>query len=510
MAISAVLKKTIINSVACGDAALAEVLTRQYCIIEAIAQAELEPTCRPDLQVTQTQLGLVEFAMSHARNLIDTTEAFHTSEGKRENHLQGWRTSDGTTKGQSTSKFKARGDSFTNFTRTGEAHDKGFSAARGQSDGRAKDQRSDRGRRRSGTTSAGFDEMNELMVGSGAGNSCFRTESDSKSKVASGPGATLATGTAIDPVAAVQLATGIIFDNDNTFVDIDDIEVQPKLGGLGGFAVDGIDPIVNLPVSAICPTALATVTLGEVAPLLDDFSCIVHPNSGESKRYSTNLSYSWTASLSGTIGPATIEVSVGGGWTARVNEGDSFRFNGVCSNSYGRKLSESSSKIFYAEHSGTETNSEDRARAQSKTTHDMNQLGQHERHSAHALHAVTKGQMRSCDESHSGNRRRSHGEGQGSDASQTFTQAHKERHGSFKDKSTGRTTIRYWNQIFKQLADLYKTLTEQVRNEREVSSHSMPTSMTCGSPATKRNTRTYDRDIPKRYSRVLPGGYYYG
>lgn len=429
--ISDSLKDILVASVACGDTALEGMLRDNFDTIACISG--VEACFKPNILLVRLQVGLTDYALDAARNLID--EFSSRGNGAGESHFRGssYRDSEAQKQSQGTSFFKSRGNSFNNFTRTSESHESSFSTSRAQADGQFRNDGTDASYRQQNSTVVSFDDADVKGVGRGDGTSTYNSTRTSSASTRTSPNPSIPT---IAPIPTPKLIFNI------------------ALPGAGIKYVAG-----NLfnPLPPVCGPSNADP---DQAPT----SC------GAGLRPSVGAGFKsvWTgnATTNVTIPIPFVGVAhLGFNFSLMETESEHFRVQHVCSSGHSTVNAASTSNIQYQQQDDMVSNGETHLSGVGRDTHNIVRAGTSTRTSTSKLHAESTGRMDSCGESHSFSTRQAHGEAQNTGQSTSRSEGHSESENQFINRSKTISTSRYFNQIFKQLRQLRDILWTRLLSE---------------------------------------------
>lgn len=422
-AISETLRSMLISSVACGDEKLALLISESFPVIECMSR--LSGCMTPDIQLIQLQVGLADFALDAARGFVDQVKVRGTGAG--ETHFRGTSYRDSTAKRQSqgTSFFKSRANSANNFARTSASRESSFSTARSQADGQFTNTGHDRSRRQQNAETVSFDKAKVVGEGEGQGQSTYLSTRTSRARSQTKPNPDF-TPIIPTPIAMTETFQGATIAT-NRYVGV----------------------FTTAPTKPTCDPA-------DLPPDADPDICEnLQPSVGAGFR----SSYSINGSMSVSVGP----ISLAAGFEKNRTASNHFRTQHVCSSGSGSVRATSSSSIKYRQDDDSESAGKTTTDASGFVQQDVRRTGNSERTSTSKTHAESTGRMDSCGESHSSAQRKAHGEAQNTGESQGRSERHAESEIKFQSVSNILTEARYFNQIFKQLADLRKLLWERLQ-----------------------------------------------
>lgn len=422
-AISETLRNMLVSSVACGDGKLAALIAENFSTIECLAR--LSGCATPDMQLIQLQVQLADFALDAARGLIDEVKVRGTGAG--ETHFRGnsYRDSQAKRQSQGTSFFKSRANSANNFARTSESHESSFSTARSQADGKFTNTGFDRSRRQQNATTESFDKAKVVGEGEGRGESHYLStrNSSAKSQTKPNPDFMPITPSPISMIETFQGAT---------------------------LATKRYIPVFSsLPTKPTC----------DPADLPPDASPDICQNLQPSVGAGFRSSYAINGSMSISVGP----ISLAAGFDKKRTQSEHFRTQHVCSAGSGSVVANSRSNISYKQEDSSESSGKTTTEASGFAQNNIGRNGDSLRTSTSKTHAESTGRMDSCGESHSSAQRLAHGEAQNTGESSGRSERHSESQIKFQSISNILTEARYFNQIFKQLAELRKLLWERLQ-----------------------------------------------
>lgn len=436
--ISDALKQMLIDSVACGDANIAALVAANFDVIECLSGAG---SCKtPDVQLIHLQVGLADFALDQARNFVDRIKTRGSQNGETHFRGSGYRDAEASKASQGTSVFKSRANSINNFTRTSAARETSSSTSRAQSDGSFLNVGSDRSTRKQNSSTTAYDKAKSVTEGTGDGCSNYLMHRENKTDSQTGQNPGLIGPTVVaGPEAHVELTPDNIL-----------------LSAVAGFGIIVAGPIVH---TFMVPNfKIGTGTCGAVPNLSYDVEpplCNPKASRGFGGRSMLKKTGNWSMSIPvvGTISSAT-----GTERSTSIHE----KFEQVCSRGFGKVEGESNSCIRYIENTDGTSKGETHMLATGEQQQAVQRSGTSTKTSASKLHAESTGSMDSCGESHSQAQRLAHGDAQNTGTSQSRSEFHDESNVKFQSVAKAITEARYFNQIFKQLAELRKLLFKEM------------------------------------------------
>lgn len=431
------LKNLLIASVACGDDALDGMLRDNFEVISCIAG--VESCVLPNLSLIRLQVGLADYALDAARNLVD--QFVSRGDGFGEAHFRGssYRDAEAAKQSQGTSKFRSRGNSYNNFERTSESHESSFSTSRAQADGTFRNEGTDTSYRQQNSTVASFDDADVKGTGAGNGHSSYFSTRNSSASSRTAP------NPRISPPAPFKFPK-------ITIINVGTVPVP--LFGTQWFAVDvNPEPDHGAP---ICSNSTANP---DVAPTACND---IRPSIGQ------GFKSVWNGNATATLGisiPFVGSVSLTYGFSNTETISAHYRQQMVCSVGRSTVDAVSASDITYEQRDEMKAIGETHLSAVGRDIHAIQRAGNSLRTSTSKLHAESTGRMDSCGESHSFSTRQAHGEAQNTGQSTSRSEGHSESENKFINRSKTIATARYFNQVFKQLKQLRDLLWTRLLDE---------------------------------------------
>lgn len=452
ISISDRLKDMLISSVACGDEILAGKITQNFTIIQCLAR--LDSCSTQDVQLLRIQVALAEFAMDAARGQIDQIKV--RADGTGETHFKGtnYKDAEAMKRSQGTSVFTSRANSQNNFARTSKAREFSLSTSRASADGEFQNTGTDRSRRQQNNTTTTFDKAKTVGEGEGKGSSGSLSERSSYARTGTAPNPSpVAYGVIPTPGFLLTVVPLVTYPT----LEYKTIGLVPTEPFDPFCAPDDLDP--NDPPDELCED--------------------IRPSVGAGFRSTFRGNHSFTV---GIAIPLVGGVSLSAGYDLSWSNSSHFRNQMVCSIGGGKVEAGSHASINYFQNDDTTTSGETHTQGTGFDQRNVARNGTSLRTSTSRLHATSTGSMDSCGESHSFSRRKAHGEAQNTGESSSMMERHGETRTVFQSISKLIAEARYFNQIFKQLADLRRLLWEDLLRVEMRARASRPVMSSCARP----------------------------
>jgi hypothetical protein len=439
------LKEMLIESVACGDSALYDVIAGE---IDFIWQMNACRNCGDDLKYLYAQLAAVELAQGAVRNRVDTSTSRGTSSGEDTFDQSSYRDSKSQRTQEGTRCSWARATSFQRFSRDSRADDYSRSESQSATDGYSWQQSYDRSRQRSDSVANATSTGRSATDGASSGyrrSDVTRTSDASSGTPSYQPNASLSTGQII--FQPLTLSVPVLF--------------TIPLGAFGTLNVGGFT--VTIPYADVTSTNGA----GFVNPGPSGSPCNdqqdppnCRPLPSLSRGFQDNFE-------------VTITLPFLGSTTVTWSNGEDYTQSLICASS---RTSGTSDSVSHSESQQTDT---DRRRAESSgldtgsQQRDAHMRAEGYRNTDSSTIAFARGTAVSNGESHNGNDRKAKAHDRSFGQGTADSVNHMEALGTSRTESQSTSASIAASQLFAALADLWRRIMNDIQIAEKIAAASI-------------------------------------
>lgn len=456
----------LVQSVACGDEGLRELLEAEAPTIWCIAS-----DCRADLHYLNAQLGVIDYAMLYARNQIDLANSRENSYGASQSVATSARDSEGTRNSAYSKCGWSNATSWQQFQRNSAQHDRARSDSVSTSDAASQATSWDRGRQAAQGWATSWDDA--MSTSDAEATTTARSSDVRNSNASSGTPAWDGSGS-IDTgwfdIDFVPPSFNITFPPLN-------FEFDP-----GSFSIDDtIDNDYSNP--------------GPHFPFCGDEDSPCEPLASMGRGWNVNY----------TVGLSVPSIQMSVSW----GSGGNFRQSFICSS--GRT---SGTGIAWSESNATstdvaESDGASAAHDESTNVHDAHRRADSYSNADSAGSASARGIMRSLGETDSGADSAGHSEQSATGTSVQHSTNYSQSDASSYDDSVSTGEARYWSQIFRSLQDMWERVLNEITQAERMYKASAPAlsgllSATFGKPCCDGKAPSYMTARPRPVRVQMP------